>query len=179
MTSHLTHIAFLRGINVGGHNKIPMQALRDLCESIGFTSVKTLLQTGNIHFSSNKPVERIEADLEAAIEARFGFSVPVTIRKQQDFESILDRSPFATEVSTDPSRLVLYMCKKAIREDAQAELQDLAQAEEQVYAFSDALWIYFPNGIGRSKLTPTTIDKAVGSPATGRNWKTLTKIRNL
>ncbi len=172
-------IALLRGINVGGRHKVPMKELRAVCAGLAWASVETCLQTGNIVFSSDQSTASLEADLEAAIESHFKFAVPVVCRTLEDFESILSDSPFREEAKDDPSHVILYLSKNPVRDLAQTELQDKASADERVRAFENALWIYFPNGIGRSKLTPAAIDQAVGSAATGRNWKTVCKITEL
>ncbi|MEM7791751.1 MAG: DUF1697 domain-containing protein [Verrucomicrobiota bacterium] len=179
MSSSLNRIALLRGINVSGRNKIPMTKLRSICEGIGWKSVATCLQTGNIAFSCDEPTAPLEVSLEEAIKSQFGFSVPVIVIEGKTFESIISDSPFPEEAESDPSRVILYLCKNSLRVETQGELQKRAAEGEQVRAFSNALWIYFPNGIGRSKLTPAVIDKASGSPATGRNWKTVLKIKDL
>ncbi|MEM7674219.1 MAG: DUF1697 domain-containing protein [Verrucomicrobiota bacterium] len=178
MTTIQTHAAFVRGINVGGRNKVPMKALRDVCEKIGCESVETLLQTGNVLFSGVASEKDLESVFEEAIESRFGFFASVTIRKVVDLVEIFETSPFADVAAIDPSRVILYFSKKPIRAEAQSELAKRAAGQEVIRTFNDGLWIYFPNGIGRSKLTPAVIDKASGSASTGRNWKTVKTLIN-
>ncbi len=179
MTPPKNRIALLRGINVSGRHQVRMEELRAVCAELAWASVETCLQTGNIVFASDQSTVSLEAELEAAIESHFNFAVPVLCRTLQDFEGILNDSPFRETAKDDPSHVILYLSKHSVQDSAQAELQGKASTGERVRAFANALWIYFPNGIGRSKLTPAVIDKAVGSAATGRNWKTAWKIREL
>lgn len=179
MHSSPNHIALLRGINVGGRNRIAMNDLRGVCEGLGWDWVETCLQTGNIVFASSQSTASLESRLELAIQSKFALSIPVVSRRLGDFERILNASPLLEEARDDPSHVILYLSKSPVREAAQEELQGRAGSGERVIRTEDALWIHFPNGIGRSKLTPQAIDDAVGSLATGRNWKTAWKIRLL
>jgi len=173
------YVALLRGINVGGNNKIPKKPLEELCAAIGWTGVSTHLQTGNIVFSASGDTDALEKRLERAIQEQFGFPITVVVRDAARFKSCLAEVPFAAQVVADPSHVLLYVTKLPMRADAAKVLTSLARAEETVVAAGGALWIYFPNGIGSSKLTPALIDRAVGSTATGRNWNTVSKIQEL
>jgi len=173
------YVALLRGINVGGNNKISKQPLEELCAAIGWTGVRTHLQTGNIVFSASGNTGGLEKQLERAIHEHFGFPITVVVRDAAKFKSYLAQVPFAAQVVADPSHVLLYVTKLPPREDAAKVLTSLARADEAVAAAGGVLWIYFPNGIGSSKLTPALIDRAVGSTATGRNWNTVSKIQEL
>ena len=172
-------VALLRGINVGGNNKIPKKSLEELCAAIGWSGVRTHLQTGNILFSAFGDTDTLEKKLERAIHEEFGFPITVVVRDAVRFKSYLAQVPFAAQVAADPSHVLLYVTKLPLRPDAAKVLTSLARAEETVVAVGGVLWIYFPNGIGSSKLTPALIDRAVGSTATGRNWNTVSKIQEL
>ncbi len=174
------HLALLRGINVGGRNRVPMRDLKVVCERLGWTSVGTCLQSGNIVFASSQPTDSLESSLEAAINAHFKLSIPVVSRSLVAFERILKASPLRSEARDHPSHVILYLSKNSVKGTAQQDLQCKAESGERVIrAGHEALWIDFPNGIARSKLTPKAIDAAVGSPATGRNWKTACRIMDL
>jgi uncharacterized protein (DUF1697 family) len=173
------YVALLRGINVGGNNKIPKKPLEALCAAIGWTGVTTHLQTGNIIFNASGDTDTLEKQLERAIHKEFGFLITTVVRDAARFKSYLARVPFAAQVVADPSHVLLYVTKLPPRADAAKVLTSLARAEEVVVAVGGVLWIYFPNGIGSSKLTPALVDRAVGSTATGRNWNTVSKIQLL
>ena len=174
-----SYVALLRGINVSGINKIPMRELASLCADLGWGSVRTCLQTGNVVFTSAASAVALEAALEQAIEARFGFSIPVIVRSAGDFEACLDGAALRDLAAADPSRLLLYLTKAPIPAWAIESLDSRAKAGERIFVQEASLWIYFSNGVGSSKLTPSVIDRAVQSSATGRNWNTVSKIRAL
>lgn len=179
MSESVKHIALLRGINVGGKNKVPMKDLVSLCVELGWGPVRTCLQTGNIVFTTDQRASSSEALLEGAIESQFGFAIPVICRTASQFANVLEECPLSESVAKDPSRVILYLSKRPILKSVLSDLRPLAQANEQVCFNTQALWIHFPNGVGRSKLTPKAIDRAVGSAATGRNWRTALKIGEL
>ncbi len=105
----MTRIAFLRGINVSGKNKIPMNELESLCIGLKWQSVRTHLQTGNVIFSSEGLQTQLEHDLETAIESHFGFSIPVIVRDAALFERILEQSPLSQQAESDPSHVLIYL----------------------------------------------------------------------
>lgn len=156
-----------------------MKELEPLCSGLGWNSVGSHLQTGNVVFTGSSSASTLELELEQTIESNFGFSIPVVVRSASDFEECVAESPLSDQATTDPSHVLLYLTKRTIQEDALHDLESRSAAGERVFVREGALWIHFPNGIGSSKLTPAVIDKAVGSTATGRNWNTVSKIRKM
>ena len=171
-------VALLRAVNVGGR-KLPMAELRALCGDLGWADVVTYVQSGNIVFSSaDKPV-RLETMLEEALTRRFGFEAPAIVRTARQWSSHAAANPFPEEARDSPNRLLLYLSKRSPKDDAEAVIQARAADGERVKRSGDALWIHYPSGSGRSKLTPSLIDKAIGSPATSRNHRTVMKLEEL
>ncbi|MEQ1841253.1 MAG: DUF1697 domain-containing protein [Verrucomicrobiales bacterium] len=179
MKRQKAYVALLRGINVGGNKPIPMKPLTALCAGIGWTGIRTCLQTGNVVFRSAGSAQELEVQLERAILDHFGFPVSVVVRDAVVFGSYIAEVPFVSQTATEPSRVLLYLTKLPPRPDTAETLTSRSLAGEIVVLAGDALWIFFPNGIGPSKLTPALIDRAVGSIATGRNWTTVTRIQQL
>lgn len=175
----MKRVALLRGINVGARNKILMKDLRSVCESLGWTSVETHLQTGNVVFTMSGRKAGLESSLEQTIETNLGVSVPVVIRDAKTIAKYLDECPLPSEAGRDPARTLLYVTKKPVATTALETLESRAAEGERIRVQRDSLWIYFSPGVPSSKLTPAVIERAVGSPATGRNWKTVSKIREL
>src|SRR5690625_2654452 len=95
-------VALLRGINVGGHHKVPMAELRDVCRELGWQNIQTYIQSGNIIFSADGAPTQLEADLEQAIVAHFGFSVPVIIRSNYQWATYATSNPFPEASAHDP-----------------------------------------------------------------------------
>jgi uncharacterized protein (DUF1697 family) len=168
-------IALLRAVNVGGR-KLPMAELRALCARLGWEDVETYIQSGNLLFRAPGEAGAIEETLEAAIKARFGMDVPVMVRTASQWAGYVAANPFPEAARDEPNRLQLLVTKQAPKEDAAEKLMERALAGEAVGAAGGALWFHFPAGVGTSKLVPTAIDKAAGSPGTSRNWRTVLKL---
>lgn len=172
-------VALLRGINVGGHRRVPMTDLRALCPALGFESFATYIQSGNLVFASSLAPEAAARSLEQAIERRFGFPVDVVVRTGAQWRSYAVRCPFAEAADRDPGRVLLVLTRKPPRPEAIGELRTRAAAGEQVEMQDGVVWIHYAGGVGRSRLDPARLERALGSPATARNWKTVLALKDL
>jgi uncharacterized protein (DUF1697 family) len=171
-------ISLLRGVNVTGNNKIPMEALRQLCESLGLKGVQTYIQSGNVVFSANvKDLGALARRIEDAIEKKFGFRPRVTLRATAELKEVISRNPFAGRRGIEASKLQVHFFLSA---EPSAEMRSeilrlkTGHAEEIVFG-SREMYIYFPDGQGQSKLWPA-LDRALKKSATGRNWNTVSKL---
>jgi uncharacterized protein (DUF1697 family) len=171
-------VALLRAVNVGGR-KLPMAGLRTLCGELGWDEVATYIQSGNVVFAAKGEPEAIEAELERAIAGRFDLDVPVIVRTAAEWAKLAAGNPFAEAAKDEPNRLQLLVSKKPPNRDAAEKLMARAQGGESVAPAGDALWFHFPEGVGTSRLTPALIDKACGSPSTGRNYRTVVKLKEM
>jgi uncharacterized protein (DUF1697 family) len=171
-------IALLRAVNVGGR-MLPMAELRALCAELGWGEVQTYIQSGNVVFTAPDEPAALEARLESAIKERFGLDVPVVVRTAAQWSKLAAANPFAGAGRDAPNRLQLLVSKRPPAGDAAGKLMEKADAGEAVKAAGGALWFHFPEGVARSKLTPAAIDKACGSPSTGRNWRTVLKLKEM
>lgn len=169
------YIALLRGINVGGHRKIPMAALRALCADLGWTDVRSYIQSGNVVFRARGASERLETSLEEAVAARFGFDISILVRPATDWPAYVAGNPFAEASAHAPNRVMLALSKAPPKEDAEDRLRAYA-VSERVTRVCDALWIHYADGAGRTKLSPALVDRLVGSPVTARNWRTVRRL---
>jgi uncharacterized protein (DUF1697 family) len=173
-------VALLRGINVGGRNLIAMSDLRDLLESLGFTKVRSLLQSGNLVFLSNRRTSAtIERLLEVETEKRLGVSVDYHVRTAEEWKSVIARNPFAEEAERDPAHLVVLFLKSVPDAKNVQALQAAIRGPEIVRADGEQVYVVYPLGIGTSKLTNALIDKKLGMSGTGRNWNTVLKLAAL
>ncbi|HEV2207797.1 MAG TPA: DUF1697 domain-containing protein [Verrucomicrobiae bacterium] len=177
--STTTYVGLLRGINVGGHNRVPMADLRLLGGELGWRDVQTYIQSGNLVFAANEPATIVERQLESAIERRFQLQIPVVVRTATAWADCAADNPFPDEVRSDPNHVLLALSKRPPRAGAEGDLQARAADGERVVQAGDGLWIYFPAGIGKSKLTPALLERLVGSPVTARNWLTVRKLCEL
>ena len=173
-------ISMLRGINVGGSRKIRMAELRSLYESLDFTNVTTYVQSGNVVFdSAGQDPASLTGLIEDRIEQAFGFSVAVFIRQPADFTRILTCNPFLNDRHEDPSQLhvtFLYRPPEAAR------LEELVVPPGETAEFflgEQEIFLYYPDGYGRTKFSNNTIERKLAVPATTRNWNTVRALFDL
>jgi uncharacterized protein (DUF1697 family)/uncharacterized protein YdhG (YjbR/CyaY superfamily) len=171
-----TFIALLRGINVGGRNKVSMAELCSLATDLGWVDVESYIQSGNLVFhAAGRPAELAGA-LESAMEEHYGLSVPVIIREAREWSGYLAANPFPEASQREPGLVMLALSKDPPTEGSPEELGSRATAGESVRQVGDALWIHYAGGAGRSKLSPGLLDRVVGSAVTTRNWRTVTRL---
>lgn len=168
-----TFIALLRGVNVVGRNKVPMADLRTLVERLGGSNVRTYIASGNVVFKLHGAPKAVVGQLEQGIAARFKIDVPVILRTATQWARYAPTNPFP---DAQPNFLHLCLSKAKPKPEAVAALRDRAQGGERIELRGDALWIDYASGVGKSKVSPAAIDKAVGSAATARNWNTVRKL---
>ena len=174
----MRYVALLRAVNVGGC-KLPMAELREVCAGLGWEKVATYIQSGNVVFDAAGQPAALEAALEQAVTDRFGFERPVIVRSAKQWADYAAGSPFPDEEATRANVLLLGLAKAPVAAGAAEALEARGAAGEQVRQERDALWFFFPDGSGTSKLTPSAIDKAAGSPVTTRNWRTVLKLQEM
>lgn len=172
-------IALLRGINVGGRNKVPMAELRALCAELGWGDVRSYIQSGNLVFRAGGPPASLETELEQGIEERFGLSIPVLVRAAADWPAYVRGNPFPEASRSTPNHVLLALSKAPPSPDAAERLLERALDGERVARVADALWIHYAGGAGRSKLSPALLDRFVGSPVSARNWRTVLELQEL
>jgi uncharacterized protein (DUF1697 family) len=172
-------VALLRGINVGGHNKIPMDELRALAGEIGWQDVQSYIQSGNLVFDAASAAPVLEADLERGITRRFGLSIEVIVRAGTAFPAYVRGNPFLEACAAEPNLVMLLLSKAPPREGAVAALSERATSGERITQVGDVIWIHFGKGMGRSKLSPALMDRLVGSCVTARNWRTVLKLEEM
>lgn len=172
-------VALLRGINVSGAKRVPMAELRALAEGLGWRDVQTYIQSGNLVFRAAVTPAKAEAALEAAIEAHFGFAVPVIVRTAAAWAKVAADNPFAEVADERPNLVHVGFAKAKAKAGAAAALAGYCKAGERVVVRGDALWVDFPNGVARSKLMPAVLDRCLGSSVTMRNVRSLRAIADL
>jgi len=173
-----TWVALLRGINVGGRNMVAMADLKKLCARIGFEEARTLLQSGNVVFRcSERDAGALEARLEQALQKRLGFAPAVFVRNAGEWAALVKRNPFPEQAVRDPGHLLAVLMRHAPTKAAVSALRAAIPGREQVEARGREAYFYYPDGVGRSKLTPALVDKHLGGSGTARNWNTVLKLQ--
>jgi uncharacterized protein (DUF1697 family) len=171
-----SYVALLRAVNVAGKS-LAMSALRDYAAALGLADPRTLLQSGNLIFrSSGKKPAELEKLLEREAEKRLGVTTDFLVRSGKELTSIIANNPFPAAARRDPARLLVMFLKDEPPTDAVAALRKAIVGREKIEADARQLYIVYPDGIGRSKLTTSLIEKRIATRGTGRKWNTLVKL---
>ena len=167
----------LRGVNVGGHHLVKMEALRALYGSLGLEDAQSYVQSGNVLFKTKaKDAVALARRVGDAIESAFGFRSAVIIRTSSDLRDVIARNPFGTRDGLEPRRLLVFFLESEPGAAARQKVSDIKTAPEELHISGRELYIHFPNGMGGSKLPLAAIERALGTPCTARNWNSVTKM---
>ncbi|KIH99214.1 hypothetical protein LP52_08815 [Streptomonospora alba] len=170
------YAALLRGINVGGRNKVRMADLRALLSGLGCTDTATLLQSGNAAFTARgTDASALGAAIEDALRDELGVTVAVVVRSAADLRRVVDGLPFPVR---DPAKCAVAFLNAPVDRERLAGLDPARYAPEELVPGERELYMYFPDGLGRAKLTPL-LERHVPAPATVRNWNTVTRLLEL
>lgn len=176
-----TYIALLRGINVTGHNKIKMAKLKQLFLDEGFKNVTTYIQSGNVIFQSElSETAKIEQIIINAIKKLFGYSIKVLILTKSHLETIFTSNPFIHNSTFDISKLHVTILKDEPNNETILEIENLiSSSEDEFKVIGKTVFIYCPNGYGKTKINNNLFEKKLKTSATSRNWRTITKLIEL
>lgn len=171
-----TFIALLRGINVGGHNKVPMAELRSLLEGAGLKEVRTYIQSGNVIFRSDLKSPALESRIGDAIEKSFGFRPAILVITAAELRNAAKDYPFPIDNHKFSHFMFLagQPGKEAIR-----NLKKLDPEPDRISLGRNVVYFYFPNGVFGAKIDLTKIEKLIGVNCTSRNWRTVQKLIEL
>jgi len=173
-------IAMLRGINVSGHKPVKMDRLRASFEALGYTAVKTYIQSGNVLFTAaNKPDRELAAKIERKILDDFGFEVPVLIRSAKELDGVLQGNPLAGKQEMDEMRLYVTFLSGQAPATAEASLKPLAAKAEQFFVRGREIYFFCPHGYGQTKFSNAAFEKKLGLQATTRNWRTVNVLAGM
>jgi len=172
-----TYLAILRGINVSGNRTIKMDALRQMFADMGFSGIKSYIQSGNVIFQSgNSDDTTLEKMISTEIFAQFGFEVPVIVISLKEMKTILDNNPYLSDKTKDISHLhITFLAAKPLQTlvdklNADESLTDKFKVGER------AIYLYCPNGYSKTKITNGLIENRLKIVATTRNWKTCNEM---
>lgn len=181
------YAALLRGVNVGGHRKVPAAVLREIGAAAGFTAPATLLNSGNLVLGPGLPgtpaaacsmpddVARLVRD---ELGSRLGLEVDVIVVTLADLDAVLAVNPFPAESAAEPSK-VLVTFYPAPPDPARLAAIDLSGVPERMVWAGGVGFTHFPVGAGTTRLTPAFLRRAVGTDGTARNWNTVVKLHHL
>lgn len=175
-----TFISMLRGINVGGQNKIAMPELKRLYEGLGFTDVQTYVQSGNVVFDSSvQSAAELAETIEAQLAQKYGSKITVFVRDAADFRRILNSNPFLTGRNESPSFLHVTFLYQDPKPDQWGSLKAPASSSDEFFPGTREVFLFCPNGYGRTKLSNTFFERKLAMPATTRNWNTVQALYKL
>ncbi|SRR6266702_8163259 len=170
-------ICMLRGVNVGGHNKIKMDALKVLCSSLKLKDPQTYVQSGNVIFKTEeKDLAKLTKRLQDALERKFGFRPDVMLRTASELRNVIARNPFAKRNGIEPGRLLVTFLAADPGKEAREKALALKTDPEELHIIGREAYTYFPNGMAHPKIPWTTIERTLKSSGTGRNWNSVTKM---
>lgn len=170
-------ISMFRGVNVGAHNRIKMDALRAVYESLKLEDARTYVQSGNVIFrTKEKNTAALAKRIESAFESKFGFHSEVILRSAGELRKAIAASPFTGRRDVEPAKLLVTFLAGDPGPDARATLRSLKGHPEELHLVERELYIYFPNGAGKSKLPWASLAKLLKTTGTARNWNSVTKM---
>lgn len=173
----MKYIVLLRGINVGGKNKIKMSELKNMFESINYKNVKTYIQSGNVSFEYDSiKIINLSNQIEKKISEIFDFSVKTVIRTEEELKKIVNNNPFVNEPNIELNKLHVTFMADIPDPNLVSILDIKKEYNEKFLINSREVYLYCPDGYGRTKLNNGMFEKQLKVMATTRNWKTINNI---
>jgi len=175
----MKYIALLRGINVGGQKSIRMPDLVKVFESLGFKDVRTYVQSGNVIFEYDSVTSMITSKIEMKLNQTYGFNVNVIIRTKDELEKIISNNPFLKKPQIEIDKLHVTFLSDLPDKQTASDLDIKKEANEQFIIIGKEVYLYCPNGYGKTKLNNQIFEKKLKTIATTRNWRTTNKLLEL
>lgn len=175
----MRHVALMRGINVGGKNKLPMEGLRQIFSKAGAQNISTYIQSGNVLFSAiPDEIEPMMSRVTQSVQEQFGLSTPIVVRNASEVDAVTRMNPYLA-AGLPESTLHVYFLNDIPDAPAAAKLDPLRSPEDRFHLLGRDIFAYLPNGAGRSKLTNAYFDSKLRTISTMRNWNTVFTLRRL
>lgn len=173
-------VSLFRGINVGGNQIVRMDALKGLHVSLGLRDVQTYIQSGNVVFTSDSAdVTQIQKSIADGFAQSFDFSVKVMVRSADQLNAIIGNNPFHNQPLRETNRIIAMFLESYPVSTALEEIQKSYNGPEEIHIIGQEAFIYYPEGMGRSKLTNTFLEKKLKTAGTARNWNTVLKLQSM
>ena len=175
-----TYVSLFRGINVGGNRIVPMSELKSLHQALGFKDVVTYIQSGNVVFSSDatNPAQ-LTRQIGESFAQKFGFHSQVMVRTSDELQEIIASNPFQNQPEKEPNRVAVLFLTTRPESSALEDLKKTYSGPEEIYLTGQELFVYYPDGVGRSKLTLALLEKKLKTVSTGRNWNTILQLQKM
>jgi uncharacterized protein (DUF1697 family) len=171
-----TYVALLRAINVGGKNKLPMAELSQMFARAGCERVRTYIQSGNVVFgASPKSVAGVCQEVREGIRKRFRIEVPLVWRAADEMQAVLRENPYAKRARMEDAVSVMFLADRPEAARLKALDPERSPGDEYIVRGRE-IYLWLPNGMGRSKLTNAYFDSKLATVSTARNWRTVLKL---
>jgi uncharacterized protein (DUF1697 family) len=172
-----TYIALLKGINVGGHKKVPMADLRELLTKSGFENVQTYIQSGNVILQSSKSdISVIENNIQESIMDHFGFEISVLVKTRSDLKRIFNDSPFSEEKKKASYFILL---RNTPEDDLVKVASEKVYEGEEYKILKDCIYFFCEKGFGQAKFNANFFERKLKTFVTARNYNTMVKLLSL
>ena len=171
-----THLALLRGINVSGHNMMKMEALKNMLENIGFTNIRTYLQSGNVFVDSEEDASKVGFMIKQEIFKVFGHEVPVIVITKEDLELCFKNSPYLKEKDLDTKKLYVAFVSTVLKSENINDLKISQFKPDEASIDGNRIFIKYAVGAGKTRFDQKYIEKKLNVTATIRNWNTVTNL---
>lgn len=176
MSMSTPYLALLRGINVGGKNRLAMPALRELFVAAGCTEVQTYIQSGNVIFRADPArAASLPTEIAGRIAENCGYRVPVVLRRAQQLGAVIGANPFIAAGAAEETLHVLFLADEPSAQGI-ASLDPNRSIPDTFVVRGQEVYLCLPNGMGRTKLTNDYFDAKLGTVSTARNWRTITTL---
>ncbi len=177
----MRYIALFRGINVSGQKKIIMSDLKAMFEKLCFDNVVTYIQSGNVLFDSDTTdTAQLSTLLENSVKERYGFDVEINVITEDDLKLIIENTPFKeASFEENGTKVLITFLKATPSKDNVEKPLNYVKEPEKLSIDKNTVYLYCPNGYGKSKLSNTFLEKKLGVSATTRNFKTVKKLYEL
>lgn len=167
------YVILLRGINVGGHRKVPMAELREILSDSGFKNVVTYIQSGNVILQSSQNSKNIKTKIEKVILKHFGFEVIVIVKTKEELKEIFDNCPFQQQTKEKSYFMILDSLPDKF---GLQEVSSLTHIGEEFHITYTSIYFFSANGYGRTKFNSNFFERKLKVNATARNYKTMLKL---
>jgi len=177
----VTYISFLRGVNMTGHNSLKMTDLAELYSSQGYLDAETYIQSGNVIFSNDGSLSEtvVSMNIEKAILDKFDYKIPVMLRTIPEIYTLFKHNPFLNEDKFDPAKMAVIFLHDEPSESKRQKVKDVDYPPDKFKISGREIYIFCPNGFGKTKLYTNFFEKKMVVTGTARNWNTITTILKL
>lgn len=170
-------ICMLRGVNLGPHNRMKMDALRALCGALKLENPRTYVQSGNVIFrTKEKNIASLAKKIQDAIAREFKFRPEVIVRTTKELRQAIAASPFIGRPNLEPGKILVTFLDAEPGPEARSTLAKFEGYPEEIHLKGREMYIYFPNGAGKSKLPWSSVERLLQTTGTARNWNSVTKM---